>query len=84
MSDQPLTNFWQYLPQVYYQFRDLNSKHKLDAECETTKYLVSLHSIRNRDANMSTLHLDAAYERRLFFTRDLSYIGLRPRIMDKE
>ncbi|KAF4448948.1 heterokaryon incompatibility protein [Fusarium austroafricanum] len=83
MSDQPLSHFWQYLSQVYHQFRDSGSKDELDADRETTKYQFSPHLNSDRDANLFSLHLDAAYERRLFFTKDLSYIGLGPRIMEK-
>lgn len=35
------------------------------------------------DADLYRLHLDAAYHRRIFFTKKMSYIGLGPSIMQQ-
>ncbi|UZP40119.1 hypothetical protein NXS19_007935 [Fusarium pseudograminearum] len=84
MSDQPLSHFWEHMWQVYRRLRrDSGFADVVDAEQENIKYLMAPKSSSNDHVNVFSLHLDAAHERRLFLTKDLSYIGLGPMTMEK-
>ncbi|VTO88525.1 unnamed protein product [Fusarium graminearum] len=84
MSDQPLSHFWEHMRRVYHRLRrDSGFGHVVDAEQASTKYLMLPKLSSNDQFNVFSLHLDAAHERRLFLTRDLSYIGLGPKTMEE-
>ncbi|KAM5374291.1 hypothetical protein ACJZ2D_006616 [Fusarium nematophilum] len=80
MSDQPLTHFWSYMWRVYHGLCD--GRAVGEAEDEYTKYLMTLKS--DSDGKLFSRHLDAAHNRRLFFTKNRAYIGLGPRMMQKD
>ncbi|KAL3602819.1 hypothetical protein FPOAC2_07132 [Fusarium poae] len=85
MSDQPLSHFWEYMWRVNQRHRrDTGFGDAVDAERGSTKYLVQPDPSNKHRVDMFGLHLDAAHERRIFFTKDFSYIGLGPRIMEKD
>ena len=55
----------------------------VDAERAHISHLISAEIQKADDENLFSLHLDAAHERRLFFSKDLAYIGLGPEILDE-
>ncbi|KAM0376659.1 hypothetical protein ACHAPY_007208 [Fusarium culmorum] len=84
MSDQPLSHFWEHMWRVYHRLRrDSGFGDAVDIQQENTKYLMPQKSSSNDQVNVFSLHLDAAHERRLFLTKDLSYIGLGPKTMEE-
>ncbi|KAM0406525.1 hypothetical protein ACHAPZ_003289 [Fusarium culmorum] len=84
MSDQPLSHFWEHMWRVYHRLRrDSGFGDAVDIQQENTKYLKPQKSSSNDQVNVFSLHLDAAHERRLFLTKDLSYIGLGPKTMEE-
>ncbi|CAG7561909.1 unnamed protein product, partial [Fusarium equiseti] len=57
----------------------------VDAERERDHIgdLIPAETEKGNDENPFSLHVDAAHERRLFFSRDLAYIGLGPKMLQK-
>jgi len=85
ISDLPLVYFWRYLLNICDEIStDPALRDVVAVECANIKDLISGETEKGNDENLSSLHLDAAHERRLFFTRDLAYIGLGPKILEKD
>ncbi|KAM0228241.1 hypothetical protein ACHAPO_010889 [Fusarium lateritium] len=84
MSEQPLSYFWEYMWRVHQKRRrDSGFEDAVDDQLEINKYLVKPDPNNKHHVDMFSLHLDSAHERRLFITKDLSYIGLGPRMMEE-
>ncbi|KAJ4135292.1 hypothetical protein NW768_004914 [Fusarium equiseti] len=83
-SDLPLIYFWRYLLDICNAIStDPVFRDAVTAERTDIRDLLSAETDNTHDENLFSLHLDAAHERRLFFSRDLAYIGLGPKILQK-
>lgn len=82
VADQPLHHFWAYMWQVY---RGLYEKARLEEDRKDieNEYKGLLFLPNTGDADLYRLYLDGAHNRRIFFTKDLSYLGLGPCIMQE-
>ncbi|RBR20100.1 uncharacterized protein FIESC28_05379 [Fusarium coffeatum] len=85
IGDLPLIYFWRYLLDVCNESSTNPAlKDAFNAERAYIRDIISAETERANDENLFSLHLDAAHERRLFFSKDLAYIGLGPKILEKD
>src|SRR5690349_769984 len=81
-SDLPLVYFWRYLLDICNDLsRDLTLIDAIAMECAYIKQLIAAEIEKANDENPFSPHLDAAHKRRLFFSKDMVYIGLGLKIM---
>jgi hypothetical protein len=82
---QPLRHFWAYLWRAYDKLRKEapSEERRTEIQQEFQDVLVPQDLDNPGDADLYRLHLDAAYHRRIFFTKKMSYIGLGPSIMQQ-
>ncbi|KAI3335918.1 heterokaryon incompatibility protein-domain-containing protein [Ustulina deusta] len=84
MTDQSISHFWAYLWEAYNRLHDETTPSRDQAELEEyASLLAKVEPDIPADANIYRLHLDTAYNRRVFFTADKAYIGLGPSITQK-
>ncbi|RFN46935.1 heterokaryon incompatibility protein-domain-containing protein [Fusarium flagelliforme] len=84
ISDLPLVYFWRYLLDIFNEIStDPTLRDAVTAERERIRDLISAETEKGNDENLFSLHLDTAHQRRLFFSKDLAYIGLGPKILQK-
>jgi hypothetical protein len=80
MEHEPLFNFWAYLWQAYNQQLKLSKDNDAVKE-EFQRVLEPPSADDPGDANLYRLHLNAAYNRRMFFAKHKLFIGLGPKSM---
>jgi hypothetical protein len=78
MEHEPLSNFWAYLWQAYDQHVKGEKDHDVAKE-ELQRVLEPQSTADPGDANLYRLHLNAAYNRRMFFTNHKQFLGLGPK-----
>ncbi|KAI0454905.1 heterokaryon incompatibility protein-domain-containing protein [Xylaria acuta] len=85
VADQPLRYFYAYMWRAYYRLQEetMSTRYQVDIEEEYISHLPKAIPDNTADANIYRLHLDAAHHRRVFFTRDMLYVGLGPGIMQE-
>jgi heterokaryon incompatibility protein (HET) len=82
IADQPMCHFWAYMWRVYRRLYQERISDEIWSDIENEyKGFLDLPDVG--DADLFRLHLDAAHNRRIFFTKDLSYFGLGPCIMQE-
>ncbi|KAI1743029.1 heterokaryon incompatibility protein-domain-containing protein [Xylaria scruposa] len=84
VMNQSIGHFWAYLWEVYHRLHDETTAGRDQAELEEyASLLAKVEPDIPADANIYRLHLDAASNRRVFFTENKAYIGLGPGIIQK-
>ncbi|KAJ4015526.1 hypothetical protein NW752_006986 [Fusarium irregulare] len=84
VSDLPLVYFWHFLLDICNEISTASElRDAVDAERAHIRDLISAETEKTDDENPFSLHLDAAHERRLFFSKDLAYIGLGPKVVQQ-
>lgn len=83
VADQPVSHFWAYIWRVYRRLYEeaKSDEDRADIGKEYSSLVIMPNASGTGDADLYRLHLDAAHNRRIFFTKDKSYIGLGPSIM---
>lgn len=84
-TDQPTSHFWVYMWRVYSKLYEeaTSDKDRADIEKEYGSVLISRNSGDASDADVYRQCLDAAHNRRIFFTKQLAYLGLGPSVMQE-
>ncbi|RDL39481.1 Uncharacterized protein BP5553_03821 [Venustampulla echinocandica] len=82
MAHEPLSNFWAYLWQAYDELLKVSEDH--DAVKRELQHVLEPQNADDPgDANLYRLHLNAAYTRRMFFSKHKSFLGLGPKGMQE-
>ncbi|CZR69694.1 uncharacterized protein PAC_19594 [Phialocephala subalpina] len=85
MEHQPQRHFWNYLWRIYDRLLEeaRSEQHYQEVE-QCFHHVLKPQSIDDPgDADLYRHYLDAAYNRRMFFTKDKFYLGLGPSIMQE-
>jgi hypothetical protein len=85
VAERPVSHFWAYIWRVYCKLYEetKSGEDRANIEKEYTNLLIMPNADETGHADLYGLHLDAAHNRRIFFTKDILYIGLGPSIMQE-
>jgi hypothetical protein len=78
MEHEPISNFWAYLWQAYDELLKVSEDPGV-VKGEFEHVLKPQNADDTGDANLYRLYLNAAYNRRIFFTKHKSFLGLGPK-----
>lgn len=84
MADHPMDHFWAYMTRLYEVSLKESTSDEARSHIEEHFATILPQSSAvaiTADSNLYGLHLDAAYQRRIFFTESSSYLGLGPAIL---
>ncbi|PQE13296.1 heterokaryon incompatibility protein [Rutstroemia sp. NJR-2017a BVV2] len=82
MEHEPLSNFWAYLWQAHDALLKISEDH--DAVKGELQHVLEPQNANDPgDADLYRLHLNAAYNRRMFFTKHKYFLGLGPKSMQQ-
>ena len=82
MEHEPLSNFWAYLWQAYDELLKVSEDPGV-VKRELEHVLKPQNANDTGDANLYRLYLNAAYNRRMFFTKHKSFLDLGPKSMQE-